>query len=121
VCPGLPVAITANPEQAFAQASWWVVHYLVGMGQLYARALRRAGLGVEVDAVLAANPSPRTMVVPPATRNLLDELTVWGEAPAARAALDGWYAEGAEEPVLVLPPGRPIEELDHTLEALRPC
>jgi hypothetical protein len=46
---------------------------------------------------------------------------VWGDVAAARAALDGWYAEGADEPVLVLPPGRPIEELDHALEALRPC
>ena len=121
VCPGLPVAVAADHEQAVAQASWWVAHYLVGMGQLYARALRRAGLGVEVDAVLAANPSARTTVVPPAARNLLDELTVWGDAAAARAALHGWYADGAEEPVLVLPPGRPIEELDYSLEALRPC
>jgi alkanesulfonate monooxygenase SsuD/methylene tetrahydromethanopterin reductase-like flavin-dependent oxidoreductase (luciferase family) len=120
VCPGLPVAVAPDPEQSLAQASWWVTHYLVGMGQLYARALRREGLGAEVDAVLAANPSVRTTVVPPAARNLLDELTVWGDAPAARAALHGWYAEGADEPVLVLPPGRPIEELDYSLEALRP-
>jgi hypothetical protein len=84
------------------------------------RALRRAGLGVEVDAVLAANPSARTTVVPPAAQNLLDELTVWGDAPAARTPLHGWYDDGADEPVLVLPPGRPIEEFDYAPEALRP-
>lgn len=51
---------------------------------------------------------------------LLDELTVWGDAVAARAALDRWYDAGAEMPVIVLPPGRDIDDLDDVLEAMRP-
>ena len=52
---------------------------------------------------------------------LLDELTVWGDADTARTALDRWYDAGAELPVAVLPPGRPVAELDYMLEALRPA
>jgi hypothetical protein len=103
---------------ACADASSNEVLRLPGRGS--GLAPRRAGLGVEVDAVLPANPSARTTVVPPAARNLLDELTVWGDAPAARTPLYGWYDDGADEPVLVLPPGRPIEEFDYAPEALRP-
>lgn len=51
---------------------------------------------------------------------LLDELTLWGDAAAARASLGRWYDAGAEVPVLALPPNRPVEELDHILEAVAP-
>ena len=51
---------------------------------------------------------------------LLDELIVWGDADSARASLDRWYEAGADRPVAVLPPGRPVAELEHALEVLRP-
>jgi hypothetical protein len=73
-----------------------------------------------VDDVVAANPTHRTTDVPPSAAVLLDELTVWGDAATARAGLDRWYGAGAEEPVIVLPPNRPLDELDHILESLRP-
>lgn len=120
VCPGLPAAVASDPAQARALASWWVVHYLTSMGPLYGEALRRAGLGGAVDTVLAANPTRGTADVPPAGQVLLDELTVHGDAAAARVALQRWYDAGADEPVVVLPPGRPQAELDHILEALQP-
>ncbi|MBW8766898.1 MAG: LLM class flavin-dependent oxidoreductase, partial [Geodermatophilales bacterium] len=46
--------------------------------------------------------------------------TVWGDVGAGRIALDAWYGAGAEMPVLVLPPGRNLDELDLVLDALRP-
>lgn len=51
---------------------------------------------------------------------LLDELVVWGDGACARRSLDRWYAAGAQEPVLALPPNRPVEELDEVLESMRP-
>lgn len=51
---------------------------------------------------------------------LIDELTVSGEAEIAQAGLDRWYTAGAEMPVVVLPPNRSVEELDHAIEVLRP-
>jgi hypothetical protein len=97
-----------------------VSFYLTSMGPLYARTLRAHGLGEAVDAVLdsraaAADDGPPEQVVP-----LLDELTVWGDGIAARQLLDRWYVAGADMPVIVLPPGRSLDELDHVLESLRP-
>jgi alkanesulfonate monooxygenase SsuD/methylene tetrahydromethanopterin reductase-like flavin-dependent oxidoreductase (luciferase family) len=113
--PGLPVAVSPDPAAARELASWWVRFYLTSMGPLYARTLRNLGFEKAVDAVLATPTG-----VPDEAQVLLDELTVWGDAGAARIALDGWYGAGAEMPVLVLPPGRDLDELDHVLDALRP-
>ncbi len=120
IAPCIPTAVSADPAKALEVASWWVSFYLVSMGPLYRKTLRRLGHGQAVEDVLAANPTPRTFEVPESARGLLDELTLWGDAEHARAALDRWYATGAQMPTLTLPPGRPIEELDHILESLRP-
>jgi len=120
VSPGLPVAVAEDPATAREMASWWVVTYLTGMGPLYAGTLRRLGFGAAVDAVIAANPTPRSPAVPPEAGVLVDELLVHGDAAGGRAAIDGWYQAGADLPGLVLPPGRPAEELEYALEVLRP-
>ena len=120
VSPGLPVAVARDPETARAMVSWWVVTYLTAMGPIYGRTLRRLGLGAAVDAVLEANPTPRSPQVPPAARVLVDELIISGNAETGRADIDSWFDAGAELPVLALPPGRPVDELDYALEALRP-
>ena len=120
ITPCLPTAVSTDPSNALEMASWWVSFYLVSMGPLYRKTLRRLGHGRAVDEVLAANPTPRTTFeVPESARALLDELTLWGDAEQARAALDRWYAAGAEMPTLTLPPGRPVEELDHMLESMQ--
>lgn len=113
--PGLPVAVASDPGTARELASWWVRFYLTTMGPLYARTLRDAGFADAVDAVLATSTG-----VPDEAQVLLDELTVWGDVGAGRIALDAWYGAGAEMPVLVLPPGRNLDELDLVLDALRP-
>lgn len=120
VCPGIPVAISPDPTHAFAVASWWVTFYLASMGTLYGRMLRDHGLGDAVDAVLLANPTSGTTTVPESAQVLLDELTVRGDASTAGAGLDRWYDAGAQMPVIVLPPGRSLDELDHALSVLSP-
>jgi alkanesulfonate monooxygenase SsuD/methylene tetrahydromethanopterin reductase-like flavin-dependent oxidoreductase (luciferase family) len=120
IAPCLPVAVAPDPEQARRLASWWVAFYLTSMGPLYPRTLRRLGHGAAVDEIIRANPSRQSAEVPASAGALLDELTVWGDAGAAAATLDRWYAAGAELPVLALPPNRPFEELEYVLESLAP-
>jgi alkanesulfonate monooxygenase SsuD/methylene tetrahydromethanopterin reductase-like flavin-dependent oxidoreductase (luciferase family) len=118
IAPCIPTAVSTDPSTAREMASWWVSFYLVSMGPLYRRTLRRLGHGHAVDEVLAANPTPRTFQVPESARVLLDELTLWGDGEHAREQLDRWYAAGAQLPTLTLPPGRTVEELDHILESM---
>lgn len=121
VLASIPAAVHTDRGQARALASWWVVFYLTAMGPLYARTLAKLGHAAAVAEVVAANPTPRAPDLPAAARGLLDELVVWGDPPSARCRLDAWYGAGADQPALVLPPNRPIAELDQTLEAMRPC
>ena len=118
VAPCIPAAVSTDPARALEMASWWVSFYLVSMGPLYRQTLVRLGYSRAVEEVLAANPTPRTFDVPPSARVLLDELTVWGDRDQARAALDRWYAAGAQMPSLTLPPGSSIEELEHILDSM---
>jgi alkanesulfonate monooxygenase SsuD/methylene tetrahydromethanopterin reductase-like flavin-dependent oxidoreductase (luciferase family) len=117
--PGIPVAVSPDPAAARDLASWWVTFYLTSMGPLYAGTLRNAGYSEAVDAVLDAAAEGANHL-PDAAGVLLDELTVWGDAASARTALDRWYDVGADLPVIVLPPGRELDDLDHILAALKP-
>jgi alkanesulfonate monooxygenase SsuD/methylene tetrahydromethanopterin reductase-like flavin-dependent oxidoreductase (luciferase family) len=120
VCPCLPAAVSQDPAEALALASWWVAFYLVSMGPLYRTTLQRLGHGAAVADVLAANQTPHTHQVPASARVLLEEITLWGAADEARAALDRWYTAGAQMPAVTLPPGREVAELDYMLDALGP-
>jgi alkanesulfonate monooxygenase SsuD/methylene tetrahydromethanopterin reductase-like flavin-dependent oxidoreductase (luciferase family) len=120
ICPCIPAAVSPDRDEARRIASWWVAFYLTGMGPLYRQTLRHLGHGPAVDDILSANPTHRTAEVPRSADVLLDELTVWGDATSARECLSRWFAAGAQLPVLTLPPNRPLDELDHMLESLRP-
>jgi alkanesulfonate monooxygenase SsuD/methylene tetrahydromethanopterin reductase-like flavin-dependent oxidoreductase (luciferase family) len=121
ISPCIPAAVATDPGQARQLASWWVAFYLTSMGPLYPRALRRLGHGAAVDEVLRANPTRRTADVPARATRLLDELTVWGDADTAGTALERWYRAGAELPTVVLPPNRPLAQLEFMLEAMAPA
>jgi hypothetical protein len=70
------------------------------------------GFGAEVDQVVTGQgPVPEV---------LLDGLTLWGDAAAAREGLQRCSAAGADLPVITLPPNRSIEELDDILDSLAP-
>jgi alkanesulfonate monooxygenase SsuD/methylene tetrahydromethanopterin reductase-like flavin-dependent oxidoreductase (luciferase family) len=112
VCPFVPVAVSPDPARARALASWWVEFYLTGMGPLYATRLRQLGFAAEVDEVVAATGHTPEI--------LLNELTLWGDAAAAREGVERYYAAGADMPIVTLPPNRSIEELDQMLDALAP-
>jgi alkanesulfonate monooxygenase SsuD/methylene tetrahydromethanopterin reductase-like flavin-dependent oxidoreductase (luciferase family) len=121
VCPSVPAVAADDPGKAREGAAWFVAFYLVSMGTLYRQSLARQGLGKEVEAVLAANSPKFTGAVPADAEKLLEELTVFGTPPEARRRLAAWYAAGAEMPILLLRPGLPAEEIEYTLNALRPA
>ena len=112
VCPCVPAAVSPDPDRARALASWWVEFYLTKMGPLYATRLRQLGFGAAVDQVVTTPGRP--------PRVLLDELTLWGDAAAAREGLKRYSAASADMPVITLPPNRSVEELDYILDALAP-
>jgi alkanesulfonate monooxygenase SsuD/methylene tetrahydromethanopterin reductase-like flavin-dependent oxidoreductase (luciferase family) len=120
IAPSLPAAVSSEAAASRDLAWWWVSFYLTRMGPLYARALRELGLADGVDAVLAhADRRPATL--PRAARALVDELVLWGDEDEARARLEGWYSAGAQMPVVALPPGRSLPELEAMLHALSPA
>ena len=120
ICPSVPVAVSPDDDDSRRIASWWVAFYLTSMGPLYQQTLRHLGHESAVDDVIAANPTHRTAEVPPSADVLLDELTIWGDATSARERLNRWFTAGAQLPILTLPPNRPLDELDHMLDSLRP-
>ena len=80
--------------------------------------ISRLGFAKEVEAVIAANPTRGSAVVPPDAEALLDELTVYGTPEEARARLAAWHEAGAAMPVLLLPPNQTAAQIDFALDAL---
>jgi len=119
VWPGIPVAVSTEPDRAAAHAAWWISFYLTRMGPLYPQLLHRLGYGAAVDAV-TAHAADRSPAIPASADHLIDELTLSGSPGDARAQLDRWYGAGADTPCLVLPPGADPDELDHILTELAP-
>ncbi len=112
VYPSVPAAVAPDPDRARALASWWVDFYLTKMGPLYPTRLRRLGFTAAVEEVVTG-----TGKIPEV---LLDELTLCGDAAAAKAGLERLHAAGADMPIITLPPNRSVEELDYILDALAP-
>ncbi len=120
VSPSVPAVVADDPAKAREGAAWFVAFYLVSMGTLYRQSLTRQGFGKAVEAVLAANTPKFTGAVPPDAEELLEELIVFGTPPEARRRLARWHEAGAALPVLLLRPNLSAEELEYTLDALRP-
>jgi alkanesulfonate monooxygenase SsuD/methylene tetrahydromethanopterin reductase-like flavin-dependent oxidoreductase (luciferase family) len=119
VCPVIPTAVGGNGASARDRVARFVVFHLTGTSELHRRALVRQGYGAEIDALLAANPPRTTPVVPRSAEGLLEDLTIFGPADAARARLAGWYAAGATMPVLLLTPDLTHAEIESALRAFR--
>ena len=120
VSPSVPAVVSDDPAKAREGAAWFVSFYLVSMGTLYRQSLARQGFGKAVEAVLAANTPKFAGMVPPEAEELLEELTVFGTPDEARQRLAGWHEAGASLPCLLLRPNLSTDELEYTLQALRP-
>jgi alkanesulfonate monooxygenase SsuD/methylene tetrahydromethanopterin reductase-like flavin-dependent oxidoreductase (luciferase family) len=120
VAPSVPAVVSDDPAKAREGAAWFVAFYLVSMGTLYRQSLARQGFGKAVEAVLAANAPRFAGLVPPDAEELLEELIVFGTPVEARRRLARWHEAGAALPILLLRPNLSGEELEYTLDALRP-
>jgi alkanesulfonate monooxygenase SsuD/methylene tetrahydromethanopterin reductase-like flavin-dependent oxidoreductase (luciferase family) len=111
VSVGVPVALGPNESSARGIAAWWLSTYATRMGPLYPRLLgERFGMGAGLRAVIGvARENGREL--PAAAEELAQEVTLLGTYDQAQPAVAAWFAAGADRVQLVLPPGRPEDEL----------
>jgi alkanesulfonate monooxygenase SsuD/methylene tetrahydromethanopterin reductase-like flavin-dependent oxidoreductase (luciferase family) len=111
ILPGVPVALAADAAAARQLAAWWLATYTTRMGPLYPRMLgERFGMGVGVRAVVDAG-REQVPDLPAAAEDLAQEVTLLGTYDEAEDVIGAWVAAGADRVNLVMPPGRPEEEL----------
>ena len=111
VLPGVPVALADDAAAARRLAAWWLATYTTRMGPLYPRMLgERFGMMAGVRAVVDAA-KERVPELPAAAEELAQEVTMLGTYAEADQVLGAWLAAGADQVNLVLPPGRPEDEL----------
>jgi alkanesulfonate monooxygenase SsuD/methylene tetrahydromethanopterin reductase-like flavin-dependent oxidoreductase (luciferase family) len=114
---GVPVAL--GPDEASAQrlAAWWLSTYSTRMGPLYPRMLgERFGMRAGVDAIVSAAEGEPEPDLPAAAEELAREVTLFGTYDEAAETIAAWEAAGVDDLDLVLPPGRPVEQLDELLD-----
>jgi alkanesulfonate monooxygenase SsuD/methylene tetrahydromethanopterin reductase-like flavin-dependent oxidoreductase (luciferase family) len=103
----VPAALAEDEAAARALAAWWLKAYTTLMGPLYPRVLsERLGYRAGVEALGEAGDE-----LPAAAEALADDVTLLATYDGAADAIGGWFAAGADSVGIVLPPGRPEEEL----------
>lgn len=115
----VPVALGPDEQHAQRQAAWWLSSYTTRMGPLYPRLLgERFGFSAGVEAVVRAAAAGGDTALPPAAQDLADDVTLKGTYDQLPSLLSSWSDAGADNVSLVLPPGRPEEELTLILEVV---
>ena len=116
VLPGVPVALGPDEASARRLAAWWLSTYLTRMGPLYPRMLgERFGMSAAVNAMLEAADGNASPDLPAAAEELAQDVTLFGTYDRAGDTIAAWFAAGADNLNLVLPPGHPEEELAEML------
>ena len=111
-CVALPVALGPDEESARRLAAWWLSTYATRMGPLYPRMLgERFGMSAAVHAVVRAARADGPPELPAIAEDLAREVTLLGTYDQAADAVAAWLDAGADSVSLVLPPGRPEDEL----------
>jgi alkanesulfonate monooxygenase SsuD/methylene tetrahydromethanopterin reductase-like flavin-dependent oxidoreductase (luciferase family) len=117
VSPGVPVALGPDEASARRLAAWWLSTYLTRMGPLYPRMLgERFGMSAAVNAMLDAADGNASPDLPAAAEELAQDVTLFGTYDRAGDTIAAWFAAGADNLSLVLPPGHPEEELAEMLD-----
>ncbi len=112
VSVAVPVALGPDEKSARRLAAWWLSTYVTRMGPLYPRMLgQRFGMAAGVNALIEAAHDGREPELPAVAEGLAREVTLLGTYDQAREAIAAWFAAGADSVHLVLPPGRPEDEL----------
>jgi alkanesulfonate monooxygenase SsuD/methylene tetrahydromethanopterin reductase-like flavin-dependent oxidoreductase (luciferase family) len=108
----VPVALGADEQSARRLAAWWLSTYATRMGPLYPAMLsRRFGMSDAVNGLVEAARDNRIPELPAKAEGLAHEVTLLGTYDRAAEAIAAWFDAGADSVHLVLPPGRPADEL----------
>jgi alkanesulfonate monooxygenase SsuD/methylene tetrahydromethanopterin reductase-like flavin-dependent oxidoreductase (luciferase family) len=111
-----------NADTARGIAAGCTAWYLSAMGEVYARSVSGQGYAAQVQAIIAANPSPspRRGTVPPGAQVVLDQLAAFGTRDQVREQLQAWD-HAADIVTVLLPPGMPWPNIEATLQAAAPA
>jgi alkanesulfonate monooxygenase SsuD/methylene tetrahydromethanopterin reductase-like flavin-dependent oxidoreductase (luciferase family) len=111
ITAAVPVALGSDAESARRLAAWWLSTYATRMGPIYPRLLQRFSDRETVEA-LQAEPQD----LPGAAEQLAREVMLFGTYDEGPEQIAAWTAAGADSVQLVLPPGRPEDELAEIVE-----
>ena len=106
IAAAVPVALGPDIETARELAAFWLSTYATRMGPIYPRLLARFS-SAETVAALQAGEFPE---------ELAREVTLFGTYDEGPDLIAAWAAAGADSVGLVLPPGRPEDELAQIVE-----
>jgi alkanesulfonate monooxygenase SsuD/methylene tetrahydromethanopterin reductase-like flavin-dependent oxidoreductase (luciferase family) len=121
VAAGPFAAVDENADAARGIAAGCIAWYLSAMGEVYARSVSGQGYAAQVQAIIAANPSPspRRGTVPSNAQAVLDQLAAYGTYDQVREQLEPWD-RAADIVTILLPPGMPWPNIEATLQAAAP-
>jgi 5,10-methylenetetrahydromethanopterin reductase len=121
VAAGPFTVVDRDTSAARTVAAACTAQYLARMGDIYPRLITAQGLGSEVEAVRAANPTHErgAGVVPSTAQALLDEFTAYGDPASVQQQLQRW-ADAVDITMVGIPPGLPWEQIEATLHAAAP-
>ena len=116
------VAADSNElEETKQQVRAHMAYYIGGMGQYYYNLFCRSGFQDEAGAVREAwTVGDRPKATAAVSEDMLENITVIGDAASCRAKLDRFRSAGANMPVVAFPHGASTDGIKHTLEALAP-
>jgi alkanesulfonate monooxygenase SsuD/methylene tetrahydromethanopterin reductase-like flavin-dependent oxidoreductase (luciferase family) len=117
VAVAVPVALGPDEQVARRLAAWWLSTYATRMGPLYPSLLgERFGHAAALGAVVDRARDSTTPDLPAGADQLARDVTLMATYDEAGEAVEAWFAAGADSVHLVLPPGRPEEELAEIVE-----
>jgi alkanesulfonate monooxygenase SsuD/methylene tetrahydromethanopterin reductase-like flavin-dependent oxidoreductase (luciferase family) len=124
VAPQIICHVADSPEElqeTKQQVRAHMAYYIGGMGQYYYNLFSRSGFQDEANAVREAwSAGDRTKATAAISEDMLENITVIGDAASCRAKLDRFRSAGADMPVVAFPHGASTDGIKHTLEALAP-
>ena len=124
VAPQILCCVADNPEElalAEREARSHMAYYIGGMGQYYYNLFCRFGYQAESDAVRQAwAEGDRNRAAAAISDQMLDNITVLGDAETCRFKLRRFREMGADMPVVAFPHGANRSSIVKTLRALAP-